>query len=102
MRRFYREASPDYARWIRRNLFEMLRSERIPSLRPLPTAHNPVLRMIAGKWTTCYATPPARGRSGFGRFSPGLLIDAPSGKASNGASPRHLFTKGPLSFRSRW
>ena len=23
MRHFYREASPDYARWIRRNLFEM-------------------------------------------------------------------------------
>ena len=47
MHRLYREASPDYAPWINRNLFEMLRSERILGLRRLPTAHNPVLRMIA-------------------------------------------------------
>ena len=52
MRRFYREASPDYAQWIRRNPFEMLGSERVLGPRPSPTAHNPVLRMIAGKWAT--------------------------------------------------
>ncbi len=47
VRHFYREASPDYARWISRKLFKILRPERIPGLRRSPTAHNPVLRMIA-------------------------------------------------------
>jgi len=43
----FKAASADYAQRIRRDLFEMLRSERIPGLHRLPTAHNPVLGMIA-------------------------------------------------------